>query len=367
MNHKEKLLEIYSQCIEDNLNVSLSSKELNNISTLGSYAETQKGVFTVLLTLGIHKILNPHQDVRFHQTALEGGFSGRSIDTKYITPTLKELKLPSMSESGWLTRSLEQPYPYKLDYQGKISNKKVKKSFLELVHFVNENYLLANQVIYLMLKEAIAVRERNTVAIEKIDDADHITIERFMEVITSYMETQYSSPGGSKIPVIVFYTVYEILVNEMKRYDNCTLKEMGFHTTSDRTSKSSGDIEVFKNDKAFESVEIKFDISIDVHMVNRAIEKIHRFNPSRYYILSTSGVLLNEQEEVSSKIFELEIEHGCQLIVNGFYPTLKYYMRLITDMGNFINKFSYNIVNDSELKIEHKEKWKYFNNALLSK
>ena len=80
MNHKEKLLEIYSQCIEDNLNVSLSSKELNNISTLGSYAETQKGVFTVLLTLGIHKILNPHQDVRFHQTALEGGFSGEEKD-----------------------------------------------------------------------------------------------------------------------------------------------------------------------------------------------------------------------------------------------------------------------------------------------
>ncbi|HIG58524.1 MAG TPA: hypothetical protein EYQ21_03860 [Flavobacteriales bacterium] len=69
---------------------------------------------------------------------------------------------------------------------------------------------------------------------------------------------------------------------------------------------------------------------------------------------------------MSSKIFELEIEHGCQLIVNGFYPTLKYYMRLIDDIGNFINTVSYNLVNDSELKIEHKEKWKALHKALIS-
>jgi DNA (cytosine-5)-methyltransferase 1 len=56
--------------------------------------------------------------------------------TLYITPTLKELGLPSMAESGWLTRSLEQPYPYNLDYQGKISNKAVKKAFLNIIDYV---------------------------------------------------------------------------------------------------------------------------------------------------------------------------------------------------------------------------------------
>ncbi len=54
--------------------------------------------------------------------------SGRSIETKFITPTLKELGLPSMAESGWLTRSLEQPYPYTFDYEGKISGKGISIS-----------------------------------------------------------------------------------------------------------------------------------------------------------------------------------------------------------------------------------------------
>ena len=163
MNHKEKLLEIYSQCIDNELNINLPIEVVNNIFVISRHIESQKAVFTVLTTLGIHKILNPNQDIRYHQTTLDNGFSGRSVDTKYITPTLKELNLPSMSESGWLTRSLEQPYPYTLSYEGKINNKKVKKSFLLLVDFINKNSSLVNQVIYLLLKESITVREKNKI------------------------------------------------------------------------------------------------------------------------------------------------------------------------------------------------------------
>ena len=365
MNHKEKLLEIYSQCIDNKLNITLPVEAQNHISVIGKYIESQKGVFTVLTTLGIHKILNPNQDIRYHQTALENGFSGRSIDTKYITPTLKELHLPSMSESGWLTRSLEQPYPYTLTYEGKISNQKVKNSFLLLVDFINNNSPSVNQVIFLLLKESIDVRERNKIEIVKIDRPDLVPIDRLMSELIDYMTSQFSISGGSKIPVIIFYSIYQILIKELKRYENCTLKELGFHTTCDRTSKSAGDIEIFRDESLFESIEIKFDIAINSHIVNRVIEKIHRFNPSRYYVLSTSDINLLDLDEINNKIFELGVEHGCQLIVNGFYTTLKYYLRLIDDTTLLINYISNNLTNDNELKIEHKERWKEIHNSLL--
>jgi DNA (cytosine-5)-methyltransferase 1 len=338
---------------------------LSNISIIGRYIESQKGVFTVLITLGIHKILNNYQDIRYHQTTLDNGFSGRTVDTKYITPTLKELKLPSMSESGWLTRSLEQPYPYTLTYEGKISNKNVKKSFLELVDYINKTPVLVNQVIYLLLKKSIKIREDNRVEIIKINNPDHVSIDKLMSVLMDYMKSQYSVSGGSKIPVIVFYSIYQILINELKRYENCTLKDLGFHTTCDKTSKSSGDIEIYKGSTLFESVEIKFDINIDSHIVNRVIEKIHRFNPSRYYVLSTSGISSSDTTDINNKIFELGAEHGCQLIVNGLYTTLKYYMRLIDDTTTLINNISTNISTDKELKVEHKTKWKELHNSLL--
>mgnify|MGYP006410250799 FL=1 len=365
MNHKEKLLEIYYQCVDNKLDIDLPVEVLTHISVIGRYIESQKGVFTVLVTLGIHKILNHNQDIRYHQATLDNGFSGRTVDTKYITPTLKELNLPSMSESGWLTRSLEQPYPYTLSYEGKISNKKVKTSFLLLVDFINKNPVSVNQIIYLLLRESITIRENNKVDIVKIDNPDHVSIDKLMDTLMVYMKCQYTVSGGSKIPVIIFYSIYQLLINELKRYNNCTLKDLGFHTTCDKTSKSSGDIEIYKGDVLFESVEIKFDIDIDSHIVNRVIEKIHRFNPSRYYVLSTSNIKPSDVDVINDKIFVLGVEHGCQLIVNGLYTTLKYYMRLVDDTTLLINNISDNITKDKELKVEHKEEWRKLHKSLI--
>jgi len=133
MNYNKILEEIHSEAITKKVYTNkLKNQTLKNIKTIAEKSFSQKGVFTVFVTLAIYKIAHPKQDIRNHQTQIKNGFSGRSIDTKYITPILKQLGLPSMAESGWLTRSLEQPYPYTLDYEGKI--RQVKQEFLELVH-----------------------------------------------------------------------------------------------------------------------------------------------------------------------------------------------------------------------------------------
>jgi len=44
-------------------------------------------------------------------------------------------------------------------------------------------------------------------------------------------------------------------------------------------------------------------------------------------------------------------------------PKLKYYLRLITSLDNFINKYAILIESDSEIQIDHKIKW----NEILSK
>ena len=83
-----------------------------------------KGSFTVTFTSLTYKCLHPEQDVRLHQANMEGGYSGRTFDTKYVTPFLKSKRFyGAMKESGWLTRSLEQNIPYHKDFPGKISIK----------------------------------------------------------------------------------------------------------------------------------------------------------------------------------------------------------------------------------------------------
>ncbi|RTK65340.1 DNA cytosine methyltransferase, partial [Enterococcus faecalis] len=93
------------------------SEQIDWLTNIVEKESTNKGVYTVLLSSLVYKYLHPNQDVRYHQVELEGGYSGRSFDTKYVTSFLKEKRLRgAMKESGWLTRSLEQKHAYDFDY-----------------------------------------------------------------------------------------------------------------------------------------------------------------------------------------------------------------------------------------------------------
>jgi len=367
MNYNKILEEIYTEAInKQEYAKNLNSQILKNIETIAQKSFNQKGVFTVLVTLSIYKIVHPKQDIRNHQTQIKNGFSGRSIDTKYITPILKQLGLPSMAESGWLTRSLEQPYPYSLDYEGKISNKVVKKSFLELIHTIEAEKVNPKYILVELFKLIIELQEANKIEIIPLANPEKLTINKTIELLDKQFNFDYKTSYGSKLPVLAFYAIYNLLLNQISRYNQCQLKELGSHTASDRTSKSAGDIEIFKGKELFEAIEIKLDKPIDANILRIAKEKIVRFNPKRYYILSNQGII--EEDEIYNIIEEVKKEHGCQIIVNGVLGTLKYYMRLIDNLEEFYQLYSDLISTDSELKAIHKQKWneltKEFNHEL---
>ena len=332
----------------------------NSLRIIEEKIESQKGIYTVLITLAIYKSLNPTQDIRNHQENMKGGFSGRSIDTKYITPTLKSLGLTSMSESGWLTRSLEQPYPYNSDYNGKIGNgnEEIKKAFLEIVDFIQHNPKKSDAIVDFLLTAAELIKKRNAVEIRPISNPEKVTIENVILCLEKLFAENYNISGGSKLPVIAFHSIYQLLIKEVGRYSGMKLNDLGSHTSSDRTAKTSGDIEIFNNNELFESLEIKFNHFIDSHIVNLAIDKIIRFNPKRYYILSTYPIKNEDADTINTAVIELRESHGCQLIINGLVPTLKYYLRLVKNSQDFLETFTQMVIHDKELKIIHKNKWK---------
>jgi DNA (cytosine-5)-methyltransferase 1 len=256
MNHRDKLIQIYELISKKSTVVEIKKipqEILGKIDLIAQNCSKQKGVYTVLVTLLIHKTLHPQQDVRFHQENLPNGFAGRTIDTKYITPTLKSLGLPSMSESGWLTRSLEQPFPYLIDYQGKIGGKGVKDAFLSILDFLeakvkstNQQKIAEQMTIYL-LQAVVEIAKEETIEIPKIDDnkKSEIKINDIVSALEEHFYCKtYTAKGTSKLPVIAVYAIYELIIKEVNRYQNCILKPLGSHTASDRTSKSAGDIEV---------------------------------------------------------------------------------------------------------------------------
>lgn len=364
MNHKEKLLQVYqiSANLED-IQGEIPDTYKDFISKIAKNCTRLKGVYTVLITLLVHKTLNPDQDIRFHQAQI-GGFSGRNIDKQYITPTLQELGLPAMAESGWLTRSLEQPKPYTLDYPGKIGNKLVKEAFLNLIDWVQKNPDKAELVLRILLGQVIQNTNSNQIEITKICNNKKLDIRVIVDSLEEHFNFNYKTHGASKLPVLAFYAIYQILIEEVERYKLCTLKKLASHTASDLTSRSAGDIEVFdENNKLFEAVEIKQGKKIDIQIIRIVKEKIVKYNPQRYCIFSSSDIYNPDAQLIDTEISEIAKNYGCQVIINGTIPTLKYYLRLITSLDNFINKYSRFIESDSELQVNHKIKW----NEILSK
>jgi DNA (cytosine-5)-methyltransferase 1 len=364
MNHKEKLLQIYENSTNtEHIKVDIPENYQKFIAEIAKNCFRSKAVYTVLITLLVHKVINPGQDIRFHQAQI-GGFSGRNIDKQYITPTLQELGLPAMAESGWLTRSLEQPYPYTLDYPGKIGNKSVKEAFLNLIDLVEKQPSKAELVLRILLNKIIENTESNQIKIIKIQNNDKFNIRNILDTLEEHFNFNYKTHGASKLPVLAFYAIYQILLEEIERYKSCSLKKLASHTASDLTSKSAGDIEIFdRNNKLFEVLEIKHGKKIDIQMIRIAKEKILKYNPQRYCIFSSNGIKKSELELIDIEINKIFKNHGCQIIINGTIPTFKYYLRLVVSLDSFVKKYSTLVELDRELQASHKIKW----NEILSK
>lgn len=193
----ETLEQIYQNCLSRDDYSTLSPKIRGHISLIADYCDKRKGVYTVLTTLLYYKYLHPEQDIRLFQTGFKGGFSARSFDTKFVTPTLKKLGLPAMAESGWLTRSMEQPYPYDFHYKGKIYEK-LKMPFLEVLDFIEKNPKTALDYLLYLLKKVQKIAEQNKVEIIPLKDPDKLSIDRIMSALKAHFLTKYDTHNQLK-------------------------------------------------------------------------------------------------------------------------------------------------------------------------
>ena len=340
--------------------LDLTELQLNLVRNIVEKEETSKGVYTVLLTSLVYKSLNPEQDVRRHQANMDRGYSGRTFDTKYITPFLKRKQLlAAMKESGWLTRSLEQPIPYDLNYTGKISGSKVKESFLKILYEIEErkqnpkNFILAMLYLSIKSKEAKSIRLINPVISET-----KVNIDKIIEYLHSHFYYKYKTRGASILPVVALYSLYECILTEIKRFENKELQELSSHNSSDRSSGNTGDIVVLDaENNLYEVVEIKFDIKPDLIMIQDIYKKISSTTVQRYYLLSTLEMDDEHKHSVNGLISEIKENQGCQIIVNGILPTIKYYLRLLENTDKFLEKYIENIEKNPEINYEHKLAW----------
>lgn len=354
----ERITEILNECYELALlqtSSNLSDNLKNKIDIIVERSENSKGVVAVLITLLVYKIYKPEQDIRYHQSQLQNGFSGRTIDTNYVTPWIRSKNFPSMSSSGWLTRSLEQASPYTLDYAGKIKPTFLKTAFLTVIDEVQNLNANSKDILIYILTELIKKRDLISIDLAK---PHSLSISQIINLLHHHFSFRYTgTAGASRLPTLAIYAAYKCMIKEVARYNGKTLLEMASHTSADARSGRIGDIDIWDNDKAFEAVEIKHEIVITPELVKLSYEKFKVYPTDRYYLLTTANMNEADWLAIDKQIENIKNIHGCQVIVNGVYSTLKYYLRLVKNTADFIDYYVELMKSDETLKFVHKQTW----------
>ncbi|MGP8216232.1 MAG: hypothetical protein ACLQQ4_11745 [Bacteroidia bacterium] len=344
----------------DKITSDLKSDETGHLDILLKYSEKRKAAMSVFITSLVYKILHPEQDIRNHQDSIANGYAGRTFDQSNITPFMKQCKFPAMASSGWLTRSFEQKTPFLKGYTGAITPKELKTSFLLLVDNI-QNGADCTKYLNYILQGLIIKRNQQIIELAK---PSALSISLILELLEKHFNSHYTAEGQARLPVLAFYAIYQCLMTDAKRFKDKTLLPIASHTSADLRSGRIGDIDIVtKDNKAFEAVEVKHGISITLQLVKDAYDKFQPTHVNRYYILTTADYPeKDEWDKIQAEIQKIKNVHGCQLIVNGIMPSLKYYLRLLENTAEFINNYVVLLETDAALKYEHKANW----NKLIS-
>ena len=319
MTPREILEQAFEQARQsEEKSFGLTDAQKENVQSIVSGAESQKAVLAVLITSLVKKATAPEQDIRQHKIEQSGGYSGRSFDTNYVTPFLREnfARLAMRSGSGWLTRSIEQNYPFTRDFPGKIQNAAMKTALLEILHDVEENG--ADPNIYLL---ALLVELQSAFAVPALVFAAEtanaeLTITEIMELLRAHFFFRYQGHGASRLPALAIYAIYESLI-KCQCYESKILAPLKAHTTSDARSRSYGDVEILTAEgELFEGIEIKHNIRVTPTLIADAYEKFAPTPADRFYLLTTAepNSELGKESEIAALIARIRREHGCEVI-----------------------------------------------------
>jgi len=337
------------------LSVRLSTA-LKDISALSQKASTG---FTNIITCLAIKVAKPDVDIRYHQVQIQNqtdrpaGFNFRGISEEVVYPWLNNHNFEG-AKSGWQTRTFERPKPYMVTYDENIGD--IKESFLATFDEIEEHHQSAvNALAYLVYLQLVH-RESKRIVLSIPRTRD---IQLIINVFKEHFFYKYkASRGASRLPVLVIYAIYSVLIEQLERYKGMALKPLEAHSAADSQTGAAGDIEVInlETGDVFEAIEVKHGIQVNEHIIQDVAIKIMDKSIDRYYILTTHPIC-EPDENLLLKIAKVQSLYNCQLIVNGVIPSIKYYLRLLSDPSLVFPKYTELLVTDKTIKHEHREIW----------
>ena len=357
----DKMNAIYAMLYNEAVSLNESSapypNDIEEIIDLGRRKHAARGV---LLTCAVYKIICPEQDIRFikvNDAAENEGYSFRNFDEHSTVPFLMSKHLAHNVQGHMQTSSLSFAY-YKDNLAPKTQPAIVGKELLHGMNYLQsaqDTELASKNVAITLLRLLIEERDKNES--QKVSSPTKLTIDRIMELLTSHIMFDYGK-NSARLPQIAIYAIYQCIVGQLPRYSDCHLKKLESQKTANRKTGTAGDIDVNSSDGfVFEAVEIKHKKPVTLSDVREVVNKISYAPMDRYLILSTDNSKTAEYVDIKKTLKLARTQYGCEIIVNGVFDTIKYYLRLLPTPDLFVANYVNLLRNDKEVSFEMREKW----------
>lgn len=331
----------------------LDKKQAEVVRRLG---RTRHGARGAALTLCLSQTLYPELDVRNHKAELANGFSARGVDENATVPFLAGKGLAHSVQSHWLTRTLANDTPYWPTTILKTVPKTAGPDLISIANYIYENRNDARKeeaTGVLLLIELIKERNQGKTPITR---PKGLSIDQVMDLLHNHFNTHYRK-NAPRLPQLAIYAICQCMMTTVERYKAFVLEPLQKMKSADRKSGTVGDVVLLKDGRPIEAVEIKYNIPIDKYIVSEAILKVQSQAVERYFILSTVPPKEEDVDSIEKARRSFLKSNGCEIIVNGVYDTIKYYLRLLKSTNEFINNYADLLEKDTDLNYEHKVSW----------
>lgn len=336
----------FSQAEED-----LGSALFEKVRKLGQTSHAARGI---ALTLFAYKFLDDGQDIRSHMTGHPGGFNARGVDTEATIPFLAEHSLPRSVESHWMTRVFAVAGPLRSDMEIKTVPKTAGPLVAETVEAINHlTSEAAGAAAVVVLAGMIEQRNQGRIELAR---PKLLTIEQVVWLLVEHFGRKYEK-NAPRLPQLAVYAAYECLVSSVERYHGCELAPLLRMKSADRKAGTVGDVVVLQGDVPFEAVEVKHGEPIAMIHLVEAIAKLETASVGRYFILSTAGIVDADRHEIVDLMAQFRKSNGCEIVTNGVIESIRYYLRLLDDPVEFVNRYAALVQDDSDLGYEHRTAW----------
>jgi hypothetical protein len=262
------------------------------------------------------KDIEPSQSIRLHKTSWKEGISMRSLDKKYITPTLRSHDLLKLNKDGFMmTRGLAESYPYSIVYQAKMQG--ACKEWLTLVEEIEANKLDSGIALQYLLSQLlnksnsfkdIAFEIPNTLSnfLKKTKNLNRTYILRLVQKHFS------RSNDVARLLEIAMHSLMQAMQG-CQVFSDSSLKPLSQMRSANKKHGNVGDIELLENRQIVEAWDAKYGKSYLRDEIEELSEKLEVHSAIRRagFVTSLEPERLNELEprcEEIEKLYGISLE-----------------------------------------------------------